>query len=123
MTLDTTYFKQKLEEEKKLLESELKTLGRKNPDVPGDWEATPETGETEQNPDRNVQADRYEDMEGRSGIEGELENRLVDVNRALQKITENTYGVCEISGEQIEEDRLRANPAASTCKKHLNERI
>ena len=60
-------------------------------------------------------------MEERSGIGAELEERLLDVNRALKKIDKGAYGACEISGEQIEEDRLRANPAARTCKKHLNE--
>lgn len=123
MTLDIKYLKQKLEQEKKLLEEELKTLGRKNPDVPGDWEATPEKESTEQDSDRNTQADHYEELEGRSGVQAELENRLVDVSRALKKIEEEKYGICEISGEQIEEDRLNASPAARTCKKHLNEKV
>ncbi len=123
MAIDTNYFKQKLEDEKKLLEDELGTLGRKNPDVPGDWEAVPDKENVEQDPDRNAQADHYEELAERSGIGAELENRLVDVNRALQKIAENKYGICEISGDPIEEDRLHANPAARTCKKHLNERV
>ncbi|MDP3726180.1 MAG: TraR/DksA C4-type zinc finger protein [bacterium] len=123
MTLDINYLKQKLEEEKKLLEKELATLGQKNPDVPGDWEAVPDKENTEQDPDRNTQADHYEELAEKSGIGAELENRLLDVNRALQKIEEKKYGICEISGEQIEEDRLHANPAARTCKKHLNEKM
>ncbi|MEK7178882.1 MAG: TraR/DksA C4-type zinc finger protein [Patescibacteria group bacterium] len=110
--------KTKLEEEKQLLVKELGTLGAKNPDLPGDWEATPEPNGA-QDPDRNVQADRYEEFEERSGIEAELENRLTDVNRALQKVEQETYGVCEVSGERIEEDRLNANPAARTCKAHM----
>lgn len=119
MTLDTTYFKHKLEEEKKLLESELSSLGQKNPDVKGDWEATPEKDVSTQDADENVRADRIEDYEERSGIEATLEDRLVDVNRALKKIEDGTYGTCEMGGENIEEDRLRANPAARTCKKHM----
>lgn len=121
MALDTTHFKQKLEEEKKTLEQELASLGRKNPSVEGDWDATPETGTDNQDADDNVKADRYEDLEERSGIGAELEERLLNINRALKKITDGAYGVCEISGEHIEEDRLRANPAARTCKKHLND--
>ena len=34
--------------------------------------------------------------------------------RALQKIKAGAYGVCEISGEPIEVERLAANPAART---------
>ena len=30
-----------------------------------------------------------------------------------------TYGSCEISGEAIEVERLEANPAARTCKAHI----
>lgn len=119
MALDTTSFKQKLEDERRLLEEELSSLGRKNPDVKGDWEAVPDSGDVDA--DENVKADRYEEMGERSGIGTELEERLLNVNRALKKIEDGTYGTCEISGEPIEEDRLRANPAARTCKKHLND--
>ena len=41
--------------------------------------------------------------------------------RELKKIEEGSFGVCEINGDKIEEDRLLANPAARTCKKHLGE--
>ena len=38
----------------------------------------------------------------------------------LKKIEAGTFGVCEISGEPIEEDRLDANPAARTNKANIN---
>ncbi len=123
MKLDTQYFKQKLGEEKQLLEKELASLGHKNPDVPGDWEATPEKHNIDQEADKNLKADRYEELEERSGISAELENRLVNVNIALKKIEGATYGACEIGNKPIEEDRLKANPAARTCKEHLNEKV
>jgi RNA polymerase-binding transcription factor DksA len=51
----------------------------------------------------------------------ELELRLKDINDALNKIerADGSYGKCETSGEMIEEDRLMANPAARTCKLHM----
>ena len=119
--MDIQHLKEKLEAEKRVLEKELGSLGQKNPDVKGDWEATPL--DTTQEADDNVQADHYEELAERSGVGAELENRLVDVNHALKKMNDNTYGVCEISGEPIEGDRLDANPAARTCKKHINEII
>ena len=85
MELDTQYFKQKLKEEKQLLEEELANLGHKNPDVPGDWEATPEKHNIDQEADKNLKADRIEEFEERSGIAAELENRLANVNIALKK--------------------------------------
>lgn len=47
-----------------------------------------------------------------------LENArdLLDkVNRALEKISNGTYGVCESCGKLIEAARLRALPYASLC--------
>jgi RNA polymerase-binding transcription factor DksA len=31
-----------------------------------------------------------------------------------------SYGKCEVCGKAIEADRLEANPAAPTCKEHMN---
>ncbi len=39
------------------------------------------------------------------------------IERALEKITEGTYGVCDISGEEIPKARLEAMPYASTTVK------
>lgn len=47
----------------------------------------------------------------------DLEERLKQVETALQKITDGTYGTCE-QGDEIDEARLRAEPAATTCLKH-----
>ena len=41
-----------------------------------------------------------------------LERRLQNVERALQKIKEGTYGVCEDTGEPIPKGRLEAVPEA-----------
>ncbi len=41
-----------------------------------------------------------------------LERRLQNVKRALQKIKEGTYGVCEDTGEPIPRGRLEAVPEA-----------
>ena len=105
--------KQKLQKEKELLEAELGSLG--HVDSTGDWEATPET-QTAPEADENDLADRSEDFEERSSTLNVLESRLVDIKVALDKIEGGKYGMCEACGNQIEEDRLEANPAARTCK-------
>ncbi|MBI3020142.1 MAG: TraR/DksA C4-type zinc finger protein [Parcubacteria group bacterium] len=46
--------------------------------------------------------------------------RLANVNAALARIDEGKYGVCEVCGERIEEDRLKADPSAPTCKEHMS---
>jgi RNA polymerase-binding transcription factor DksA len=46
---------------------------------------------------------------------------LNDVKGALTKIAEGKFGMCETGGDHpIEADRLAANPAARTCKEHMN---
>jgi RNA polymerase-binding transcription factor DksA len=44
-----------------------------------------------------------------------LQARLADVRRALRKIEQGTYGRCESCGEQINPQRLRAQPQAAFC--------
>jgi DnaK suppressor protein len=42
----------------------------------------------------------------------QAERRLEDVERALEKVSEGTYGVCEDTGEEIPKGRLEAMPEA-----------
>jgi len=119
MEINTRHFKEKLEKEHDLILKELETLGRKNPANPEDWEATEGVIDTDQADETEV-ADSMEQYENRKGILEQLEIRLSEIKKALDKIVNGTYGKCEISGEPIELDRLEANPAARTCKIHMN---
>lgn len=49
-----------------------------------------------------------------------LKNRLELVNKALKKIEENKYGICENCGKEIEEIRLNIDPATSYCRTCAN---
>ncbi len=118
--METAHYKQKLQEELATVTEELQTLGVQNPDNAEDWVATPtdtETGEA----DENVSADHAEDLEERTAILADLEKKYNSILHALRKIETGTYGICEVSGEQIEEDRLDVNPAARTNKAHMEE--
>lgn len=117
--MDTEYFKEKLEEELFLVEKELNEIGRKNPDNKNDWEAEPADMNND-SADSNETADNIEEYEENTAVLKELETKYNDIKDALEKIEKGTYGICEISGEPIEEDRLIANPAARTCKAHMN---
>lgn len=115
---DTKPFKEKLDAERKLLEEQLGEIARLNPETE-QWEAIPDqdlVGEI----DDNDAADRFEDFEERTAMVNTLQSRLADINSALGKIEAGTYGICEIGGEKIEPARLEANPAARTCKEHMN---
>lgn len=118
-TIDTGYFKQKLEKELKALETDLKSVGHRNPSNPKDWEAS--SGEVDINAsDLADVADNIESYESNTAVLKPLEIQYNDIKRALTKIEKGTYGICEVSGHPIEKERLEANPAARTCTKHMN---
>lgn len=117
MTIDTNHFKNLLEAEKEKLTADLSEIARPNPTNPGDWDTVP--GDSEEISMREEVADRLEDNEEREATEQTLEARLDEVNLALEKMATDDYGHCEICHMEIETDRLEANPAAATCKAHL----
>jgi RNA polymerase-binding transcription factor DksA len=117
---DTSAYKIQLEEELETLTGDLKELGIHNPQVKEDWIALPQDV-AEQDADENVVADKAEDWLERSATLGQLETRYNNITKALEKIADGTFGICEIGGEEIEQDRLSANPAARTCKAHMND--
>jgi len=45
----------------------------------------------------------------------EFEGRLEDIDRALEKIEEGTYGICDRNGKVISPERLEAIPEAILC--------
>jgi RNA polymerase-binding transcription factor DksA len=45
----------------------------------------------------------------------ELRTALHDIERALERLDEGTYGVCERCGQPISVARLEAMPATTTC--------
>ncbi len=115
-------YKTKLEEEKNLLIEELAELGKV--DKTGDWEATPDEESSSQDvQDTADMAEKTEDYEERSIKLNSLEERLADINKALSKIEDGSYGICENCNKKIEEDRLEANPAALTCKECMEKVI
>jgi len=116
--METTEYKHRLTLEKEKLESELLSVGRRNPENPNDWEPVPQ--ETEPEADPSDVADKIEGYEENTAILKDLEIRYNEVLAALVRIEQGTYGICEIGGENIEEDRLNADPAAKTCKKHVS---
>ena len=114
------YWKGKLLKEQELLLEELKTVGRVNPSNPNDWEPVPAEMDVD-NADDNEMADMIEGYEGNAAILKQLENQLNEVKDALLRIENGTYGICEISGEKIEKERLEANPTARTSLAHMRD--
>jgi DnaK suppressor protein len=117
--MDIDHFKKKLGDELKVVEGELKDIAVLNPET-NEWEARATDMETmAPTQDENEFADKLEDFEEHREELPALQTKWTEINHALEKIETGTYGKCEVSNEPIEEDRLEANPAARTCKKHM----
>lgn len=56
--------------------------------------------------------ERSKDM----AVRGSLETRLRDVEEALGRLDAGTYGVCQVCGRAIDEERLQAMPETPYCK-------
>jgi RNA polymerase-binding transcription factor DksA len=119
---DIQYFKEKLEKEKIILEDELKSIGQVNPENPDDWSATSGNIETD-SADENETADKFEELEENKVILSKLEPQYIEVKAALDRIEKKTFGLCEISKEPIERERLEANPSARTCVAHMQVKL
>lgn len=55
------------------------------------------------------------DRERDFSILEEIEGELADVEHALQRLDEGTYGTCEACGSAIPDERLEALPATRFC--------
>lgn len=120
MKRNSEYFKKKLQDELTLLQTELESVGIKNPSNPLDWEATVKDTDLD-TADEMELADTIESYEDNTAILKQLEIQYNKVKEALVRIDVGTYGICNICGEEIEEDRLEANPSADTCIAHRDE--
>jgi len=117
MKKDIKNYKEILEAEKVRLEADLSSVGRKNPDS-NDWEAT--VTDLDVLPaDENDVADMFEELEENKALINTLEEQHRQVIGALEKVGTDKFGMCEVCGEEIEEDRMDANPSAKTCKEHM----
>lgn len=51
----------------------------------------------------------------------QVEAELADVEHALRRLDDGTYGTCEVCGKVIPDERLEAMPAARLCLEHQAE--
>ena len=112
-----------LEKERDLLTKELETIATPDPNLPGDWdikheewEETEITSEEELESGVNVN-EIDEDMKNKA-LSDHLELRLKEINNALKRVEDGTYGICQVCQKPIPLERLKANPAASTDIEH-----
>ena len=107
--------KKKLEKEKREIEKELESFAKKDIKLKGDWDTKFPKFDGEAG--FETKAEEVEEYERLLPIEYALELKLVEIERALEKIKKGNYGICEKCGKEIEEEKLKANPATRYCSK------
>ncbi len=64
---------------------------------------------------REEEATESLELEKRLAVSKQSKDRLDEIEHALQKFEEGTYGLCDSCGNPIAPDRLEALPHASLC--------
>lgn len=113
-TMDKTTlkkFEELLTKEQKRLTAELAKFTKRNIHNAEDFDAKfPNYGDEE---DENIQeVSNYSDY---LALEKTVEKDLQDVNSALKKVKDGTYGICKYCNKPIDEKRLLARPASTAC--------
>jgi DnaK suppressor protein len=110
--------KKKLEDEKALVEKELKNFAKEDKKLKGDWDTRfPYFDGEIGSGNLEKAAGEVEEYEAKLPLEYALEIRLRDVALALKKIARGKYGICEKCKKPIEVERLTIYPEARMCLK------
>lgn len=100
-----------LEEEERLILSELAGFTRKDPKEEGGFNVPfPNEGTTIDENAREIT-----EFERMKAVKDNLEKRLKDIKVTLEKLKEDSYGICEKCSVVIGGSRLKAMPAARFC--------
>ncbi len=105
--------KESLLKEKEELENNLGRIAKPASDKEGDYEPTFE--DIGRDIDDNIT--EVEQFTDNLPVEITLQKKLQDVLEALERMDKGTYGVCENCHQEIDIERLKANPSAKTCIK------
>lgn len=111
--IDAQSFKQRLLTQKQDLEKDLAYLKNEDPYLIEDRTNT------------NTLDDDITETEGHDRITAtrlQLKQGLAEVNAALKRLEDGTFGKCLVGGEEISPDRLAAMPTASVCLDHSKKR-
>ena len=111
--IDTDRFRTMLVEERERVQNAIDNLHR---ETPGNLEDT--SGEINASGVDNHLGDTATatlDREMDFTLEENAETVLAEIDAALARIDDGTYGTCTVCGREIGEERLEARPWASLC--------
>ena len=107
MTTNFNLLRSRLESERKMLIEELEQSQASSRQHEG-REGSP-FGKREE------EASESFELEKRLALESQIRDSLAEVEHALKKFDEGSYGFCDICGKPIDEARLEALPKANMC--------
>ena len=113
-SIDTTELSRLLLEERERLANAARYLHRDSPASMEDELGEISGGGTGDNHLADMATVTY-DRELDQGLEDGVQQTVAQIDAALQRIEDGTYGVCEACGNQIAPDRLRAIPWTTRC--------
>ncbi|MFL5955150.1 MAG: TraR/DksA family transcriptional regulator [Gaiellaceae bacterium] len=112
-TIDTERYRKRLKEERARLERAVGFLERENPGTIAE-----ELGEITDGAVDNHLGDTATatfDRELDEGLEEGAHQTLDEIDAALKRIDDGTYGICEVCGKPIGAERLEAIPWVRLC--------
>jgi RNA polymerase-binding protein DksA len=109
MAIDFNLIHSRLVQEQERLTKELERIeasNRPTGDRGGSWFGN-----------RDEQANEATELRKRQSSKRHLKDSLAEIEHALHKIDEGSYGLCDNCGQSIEPARLEALPQATLCLK------
>jgi RNA polymerase-binding transcription factor DksA len=117
--MDTDAARQRLEEERDRLTGVRATFDDEGLTEQSENDAVGELSSYDQH-QADLGTETFEREKDLSILE-QVEAELADVERALQRLDDGTYGTCEVCGKTIPDERLEALPATRLCLEHQAE--
>lgn len=112
-TIDTTEFRQLLEEQRERLTKAVDFLHEENPGTIEEELGEVGSGGTDNHLGDTASATYDRELD--EGLAEGAQQTLAEVDAALKRIDDGTYGICEVCGKPIGEERLRAIPWTRYC--------
>jgi RNA polymerase-binding protein DksA len=108
VAIDLAKIRSQLERERKRLQTELAQLQAS---------AQPTEVRREGSPfgKREEEATESFELEKRLALEKQIKEKLNEIEHALDKFAQGTYGLCDACGQPIDPARLEALPEANLC--------
>lgn len=114
--MDDADARRHLEDEQERLAGVRTTIENDHLHDEPDGDSASELSHDDQHP-ADAASDAFE-REKEFSILGQVEAELADVDRALERLDQGTYGRCDACHEPIADERLAAQPAARFCVQH-----